>query len=391
MKPIITTLLLAFIISIRLNAQVAEIPFELKDGLILLKANINDNKEANTFIFDTGAISDLLDSTTANKLGLKANYKQNVSGAGGTKSYDIILYQKLTLQSKIKIDGTHLILTDLTKLKDKLGRNFDGIIGYSLLKMYITKIDYENKKILLYDKIKNVNTIGYEAIPFEFGKEIPIPQFDISITLKNGKSFTDRVLFDSGAGLTLLINTPYNENNKISEQVGKSLISSNENLHGKSISENIAIKSMKIGGYDLNEMVVAIAHDKDGVSSYEGYLGILGGKVISKFNVILDYSSKTLYLKPNNRFNKPFEFPLSGIELKKVENTIIVDKVEKASSAYKNGIRKGDKLISINKNVSGNLEVYRQFLKNEGEKVYLVIINSEGKTKKRKIKLKRLL
>ena len=111
MKPIITTLLLAFIISIRLNAQVAEIPFELKDGLILLKANINDNKEANTFIFDTGAISDLLDSTTANKLGLKANYKQNVSGAGGTKSYDIILYQKLTLQSKIKIDGTHLILT----------------------------------------------------------------------------------------------------------------------------------------------------------------------------------------------------------------------------------------------------------------------------------------
>ena len=172
MKPVITTLLLSFIISIHLNAQVAEIPFELKNDLILLKVNINDDTEYRTFVFDTGATSDLLDSTTANKLGLKANYKQNASGAGGTKSYDIILYQKLTLQSKIKIDSTHLILTDLTKLKDKLGRNFDGIIGYSLLKMYITKIDYENKKILLYDKIKNVNTIGYEAIPFEFGKEI---------------------------------------------------------------------------------------------------------------------------------------------------------------------------------------------------------------------------
>ena len=44
----------------------AEIPFELKDGLILLDVNINDNIEANTFVFNTGAASNLLDSTTAN-------------------------------------------------------------------------------------------------------------------------------------------------------------------------------------------------------------------------------------------------------------------------------------------------------------------------------------
>ena len=113
-KKIITTLSLVFIISVHLNAQIVEIPFELKNDLILLKVNINDDSEYKTFVFDTGATSDLLDSTTAEKLGLKANYKQDVSGAGGTKSYDIILYQKLTLQNKIVIDSTHLILTNLT-------------------------------------------------------------------------------------------------------------------------------------------------------------------------------------------------------------------------------------------------------------------------------------
>ena len=391
MRKILTTLSLLFISIVSLNAQIAEIPFELKNDLILLKVKINDNPEARTFIFDTGATSDLLDSIAANKLGLKANYKQDVSGAGGTKSYDIILYQKLTLQNKIEIDSTHLVLTDLTKLKDALEKDFDGIIGYSLLTKYITKIDYENQKILLYDKIQHLDTIGYKAVPFEFGNGIPIPQFDISITLKNGESFTDKILFDSGAGLTLLVNTPYNEKHKISTKADKSLVSESENLHAKSISEDIAIKSMFIGGYDLSEMVISIAHDKDGVSGYEDYLGILGAKVISRFNIILDYSSSILYLKPNKKFGQPFEFPLSGIKLKKVNDGVTISRIEKTSCAYKKGIRKGDKIISVNRNSSGNIKIYREFLKKEGEIIHLKIIDSKGKSKKVKLKLKRLL
>lgn len=386
-----TTLLLALIISIHLNAQIAEIPFELKNGMILLDVNINDNTEVSTFIFDTGATSDLVDSTIANKLGLKSNYKQPVAGAGGTKFYDIVLSQKLTLQNKIEIDGTHLVLTDLTKLKDRLERNFDGIIGYSLLKKYITKIDYENQKILLYNKIENIDTKGYKSINFKFENGIPIPQFDISITLRNGETYTDKILFDSGASLTLLINTPYNEKHKLSEKTGKSLISKSENLHGESISERIAIQSINIGGYELNDMVIAIAHDKNGVSSYENYLGILGAKIISRFNIVLDYSTSKLYLKPNNIYNKPFEFPLSGIKLKKVEDNIIIYRIEKTSTAYKKGIRKGDKLISVNKDSSRNITAYKELLKREGDKIYLTIINSKGETKKIKIQLKRLL
>jgi|TARA_B110000238_G_C16077229_1_gene417710 hypothetical protein len=389
MKKII--LLFALIISINSNAQIAEIPFELKNGLILLDININDNTEANTFVFDTGATSDLLDSTTANKLGLEANYKQDVSGAGGTKSYDIILNQKYKLQNKIEINNTHLVLTDLTKLKERLERNFDGIIGYSLLKKYITKIDYENQKIFLYNKIENVDTEGYKTINFEFENGIPIPQFDISITMRNGETYTDKILFDSGAGLTLLINTPFSEIHKLSEKAGKSLISKSENLHGESISEDIAIQSMNLSGYELNDLVVSIAHDKNGASSYENYLGILGAEVISRFNIVLDYSSSTLYLKPNNSFSKSFEFPLSGIRLKKVDDNVIVDRVEETSSAYKQGIRKGDELIYINKDSSGNIKTFRKLLKKEGDIISLTTINSKGETKKIKIKLNRLL
>lgn len=157
-------------------------------------------------------------------MSLKANYKQDVSGAGGTKSYDIILNQTLSLEKNIEIKNTHLVLTDLTKLKDKLEKNFDGIIGYSLLKKYVTKIDYEKQKILLFNKINEVDTSQFKSIKIELDNGIPIPQFDISIGLINGETHSGKILFDSGAGLTLLINTPYNQKYKLNQKQ-ESLIS----------------------------------------------------------------------------------------------------------------------------------------------------------------------
>ena len=375
-----------------LNAQIARIPFELVDDLMYVKVKINDNAKENVFVFDTGATADLLDSSIAKELGLKPNYKQNTTGAGGTKSYDVILSQKLSLNNSISVDNTHLVLSDLSRIIRRSGKKFDGIIGYSLLKDHVTKIDYDSNEILVYNKIQDLTTDGYESISFEFGNGIPIPQFDINITLRNSETFKGKVFFDSGAGLTILMNSPFAESNEISNKVKKRLISKSENLHGESTSEKIAIKSMNIGGYRLSEMPINIAHDKNGVSSYEDYLGILGGAVISKFNVILDYNTSTLYLKPNKNFTKPFDFPMSGISLIKTEDgKIIIDSVEKTSTAFKNGIRKGDQILSVNNDSSGNIQNYRAYLKQENSSVNLVYSSSKGKQKTTTIKLERLL
>ena len=375
-----------------LNAQIARIPFELVDDLMYVKVKINDNAKENVFVFDTGATADLLDSSIAKELGLKPNYKQNTTGAGGTKSYDVILSQKLSLNNSISVDNTHLVLSDLSRIIRRSGKKFDGIIGYSLLKDHVTKIDYDSNEILVYNKIQDLTTDGYESISFEFGNGIPIPQFDINITLRNSETFKGKVFFDSGAGLTILMNSPFAESNEISNKVKKRLISKSENLHGESTSEKIAIKSMNIGGYQLSEMPINIAHDKNGVSSYEDYLGILGGAVISKFNVILDYNTSTLYLKPNKNFTKPFDFPMSGISLIKTEDgKIVIDRVEKTSTAFKNGIRKGDQILSVNNDSSGNIQNYRAYLKQENSSVNLVYSSSKGKQKTTTIKLERLL
>ncbi|MFY0603399.1 MAG: aspartyl protease family protein [Flavobacteriaceae bacterium] len=376
----------------QLSAQVAQIPFETKDnGHIYLKVKVNDSDKVLNFVFDTGATSDLLDIKTSKSLGLKPNYQQSVEGAGGSKTYDIILNQQLHLEKGISIDNTNLVLTDLSSFHELSDRGFYGIIGYSLIRKFITKIDYETNELILYKKLNEVNLSGYKAIPFKFGNGIPIPQFDISITLKNGETFSGRILFDSGAGLTLSVNTPFSKQKRLSEKSGKSIVSKSQNLSRTSISEEVAISSLTIGGYEFKDLTITLSNDTSGVSAYPNYLGIMGAKIIQRFNVVLDYSSKRLYIKPNRKFDSAFEFPVSGIRLKNIEGKIIVDDVVDSSQAYKLGLRKGDQVIAVNDTKSKEVSTFRRMLKKEGKEVTVKVLKPTGETKNYTFKLVRLL
>lgn len=379
--------------TLSLEAQVAEIPFELEDnGHTILKVKVNDISEVLNFVFDTGAMTDLLNASVAEKMGLKANYQQPVSGGGGTKTYDFILSQKLVLQNNIEVENTNILITDLTQLSSIADRDIDGVMGYSLLKDYFTKIDYDSKKLLLYEKMEDIDLTGYKAIPFQFKNGITIPQFDVSMTLNNGEKFTGLVLFDSGAGsFTLWINTPFSRTNQLSKKAVKSIITQSQNLTKKSSLEEIAIKSVDIAGFTLEELTVFLSDDELGVSSYEGYLGLLGAGIIKRFNVILDYDAKTLYLKPNKNFKSNFVFPSSGIRLKRADNKILIYSVDKTTPAYKMGIREGNEIISVDGDISGSLKIYNRLLRREGAEVSLKILHADGEIKTHKLKLMRLL
>lgn len=394
MKRIVLQFLILFVIGYytQMTAQVAEIPFELgDDGHIFLKVKVNNSNETLNFIFDTGATSDLLDPAIAKQYGLQPDYQQDVQGAGSTTTYDVVLNQRLILSEKVIIDQTHLVLVDLGRLNEVADETFDGIIGYSLLKKYIVQFDYLEQKLLLFERLEDVSINGYEAISFEFGQGIPIPQFDIEFALNNGDSFRGKVFFDTGAALTLLMNSPFSQRNKIAEKAVKSLISKSDNLNKTSISEEVAIKSIKIGNFLLGPLTAGIAHDEEGVSGYEEYLGILGSRIAKRFHVVLDYQSKTLFLKPNATFQSPFEFPVSGISLKRSGQEIIVASVSKQSPAYKLGIREGDQVLSINGDQSKSLVTYRRYLEEEGKVAHLKLKTPNEEMRTIKLELKRLL
>jgi hypothetical protein len=372
--------------------EVITLPFKLYENkYILLQLPMENAQDSITFYFDTGATTTLFDTEFTKRYNLKANYTQNVTGAGGTKSYEIILNQKIHITKEKYIENVNIVLEDLTRLKNSLGHRFDGIIGNDIIKNYITKIDFEKKQLSLYKSIDNVTTDNYIEIPFAFKNNIPIPQFPITIELENGTKFSGDIFFDSGAGLTLLMNSPFCKQNNVTAKVGKIISSTTNNLSNKTKTQEVLIKRLEMGQYRFNNLPIGLSSDEAGVSAYKEYLGILGSEIINRFNIILNYTTKKLYLQPNNLYNTPFEIPVSPIQLVYSNGDIIISSVIENTDAERQGLKEGQKIISINNVSSKDIDIYRNMLKQPERKVVIEYLDENNNLKIIKTKLKKLL
>jgi len=386
-------LLLCFVISFHafVSGQIATIPFQLLDNsLVFIKIGVN-NCDSLKFYFDTGAATTLIDETSAQRIGLKPDYEQQIQGAGGNRTYKMALSQSVVIDNDIRLDSINMVIDDLSRLKSTLGQNFDGIIGYDILKNYITNINFDTHTLKLYAFGSKTADSNEYIQHFNFKNGIPIPQFPVTITLQNGKCYSDTVLFDSGAALSLLINTPYKEQNDLLNQLGKTIETQNNNLSKTSTQIETLISSIQIGKFKLGENVIGLASDTIGVSAMKDYLGILGNKVIHQFNFTTDYSEMKLYLQPNQYYNSKPDYPVSGIKLKLVDGKVLVANIVKSSTAFLSGLRENDEILSINGIKSTDLSTYRQILSKENTKVSISFQTQDTAPKTIRIKLKRLL
>lgn len=369
------------------------LPFELYDSKsILIKLPALNGKDSLTFFFDTGASTILLDNHIAEKFNIKADQQQEVPGASGSKMYRYATDQKFFLNKSTTLDHVNFVLDDLSRLNATHGRKFDGIIGNDILSKYLTVVNISKRQILLYPFKTALDTTNYKTIDFVFGNGIPIPRFPIDVQLLNGEKLSGDILFDSGAGLTLFFNTPFQQQNNLLAKVGKTVLSTQNNLSNKSITTLAAISSISIGPYTFRgKLPVNISSDQAGVSSYNGYLGILGSQIINRFDFILDYSSKKLYLKPNFLYSQAFTTAVPPFKIILEEGKVIIDGIMEQSAAYRCGLRKGQIISSINKVKSTDLQVYRQMLLNENKDIEVSYIDSNGQAKQCAFKIEKLL
>ncbi len=148
------------------------------------------------------------------------------------------------------------------------------------------------------------------------------------------------------------------------------------------------VAALEIGSYTLNNPLtyfqdVSLAID---TSLLNGRNGIIGNQLLDRFTIIIDYPKQTLYLKPNRRFNKSFEFDKSGLVVIAADlrlKSLIVHDVIAGSPADKAGILPGDKITHFNGLpvfLRSLEEVTNKLRKKEGKKIKLrVKRNNESK------------
>lgn len=380
-------LLLFSNISICKDNPIGQIPFTINDdGLIIITLNINNHKAPN-FVLDTGASGTVINRNLATRLNLQLREEtfQSTGANGVVKNRRRTQKQRISLNEKIVLEEVEMSVVDLSDLG-----SINGIIGFDFFRNYVTETNFDTKIISFYKRKEKPDTKGYKCISFD--ESFCTPEIKVSVSLPNDETFTGVVLFDTGnAGSPFSFNTPFVNKYNLTSKFEKLITSESRGINSTSKNSSGVATSIKIKGFGLSEIPITLSSTKQGVSSKETYMGILGLEYISKFNFILDYNKKRIYLKPNKSFSNAFHFPLSGIGLETNENGVFIKYISEPSKAYNKGLRAGQQLISIDGAEGRDKSFYKTALKMENEEVSLVVKLENGSVKTVKILLIRLI
>ncbi len=371
------------------NKNRQQINFKLINNLIVFPLEIN-GKEL-SFILDTGVNKTILFNLSQNdSIGLNNIEKLNLQGLGTGSSVEAIISKNNNLRIKNAVsrnETIYVILNDFFDLSSKMGRTIHGIIGYNLFKDFIVKINYKSKKIDFY----NPKTFIYnkcrkcEEFPLSFHRKKPYIDVDVQLdTIGNDKTNV-KLLVDSGGSDAIWLFEDSKEEIKTPIRYFNDILG--EGLSGTIFGNRSRIPKVFLGNYEIKNPTASFL---DTISthiarSFKERNGSIGGGILKRFKVWIDYPNQKITLKKNGSLNKGFNYNMSGLDVVyngkqlvrekevksfnrtynedvsnnnsislitsyayKFKHSYKIHKVVKNSSAYKAGLLKGDIIYKIN-------------------------------------------
>jgi hypothetical protein len=358
---------------------------QLTGGIVLLQGRLDPFPDTLNFILDTGSGGISLDSATTAYFGLKPEpSNRTIRGIAGMRTVSFVNNRRLVLPG-LTIDSLNFHVNDYSILTSVYGEKIDGIIGYSVLNRFIIKIDYDSSQIEFWTK----GSLKYPRGGFLLRPVINTLPVQ-SLRIKDGKTINSRFLYDMGAGLNMMLTSDFVKDSNLLNKKRKLFTKEAEGLGGKVDMSLTVIKEVKIGPYKFRKVPIYIFEDKYNITSYPYLAGILGNDLLRRFNVILNYDRRDIYLTPNSHFNEPFDYSYSGIELYYENGQIILGDVAKDSPAEAVGLKEGDVVIAIDRNFNQNLNQYKIALQTAGDRIKVIVLRS-GELKEFTIKVKSIL
>ncbi len=341
---------------------------QLTGGVILLHGRLSNYPDTLNFILDTGSGGISLDSTVVEKLKLKSTPSDKIiRGIAGIQNVRFVNNHSLLLPGLL-VDSLNFHIIDYGILTAVYGEQIDGIMGYSVLNRYIVKVNYDSSFLEFWTKGNYKYPRGGHLLK-PFISTIPLHV----IRIKDARQIDTRLLFDMGAGLNMMLSSDFVKDSSIFDKKRKMYTKEAEGLGGKIDMQMTVIKEIKIGPYRFRNVPIFIFDDTYNVTSYPLLGGLIGNDILRRFNVILNYEKRDIYIIPNTHFNEAFDYSYTGIELYYINQQIIIGDVAKNSPAEQIGLLEGDVVISINKNFKQNMTEFKVALQNSGDKISMII------------------
>jgi hypothetical protein len=408
-KNILSLFPFLFVLNIALVAQIPgfnmekgvkkiDIPFEKQDNFIIINL-VFQGIFPLKFIFDTGAEHTILIKKNITTI-LQTPYDREIVIMGTDMKTQIKAY--ITRRMRMDLQGLSLVKDilvldeDYFKFEQFLGLNVHGILGAEVFKGHIIKIDYVKQVLTVYDPsvFREPDFKKYERVPIEVVRSKPY----IKIPSKINKDSTVqlKLLMDTGASLSLLLHAYSTPGLDIPKQVIKGNIG---NGLGGTIDGYIGrVNVLNFGALSIGNIITHFHElnlDTDSVFLNQRN-GLIGGDVLSRFTVVIDFNRENAYFLPNRYFKNKFIYDKSGAYIVKhgtEANKFIVWDITPNTPASEVDLQKGDEIITINRIYTRFYQlgaINRIFQGRDGKKIRLAI-RRDGKKMLKTIKLRTLI
>jgi hypothetical protein len=183
---------------------------QLSGGVVMLKATLDNMRDSLTFILDTGSGGISLDSATVKQLGLPlTKTERTIRGIAGIRKVDFAMNHVLKLPG-LQTDSLDFHVNDYEILTNSHGIKIDGIIGFSFLRRYIVKIDFDKNFLEIYTPGQFKYERGGYLIKPKFS---PLPVDELYV--QDNRGVMAKYIFDTGAGLNVLLSTDFDKDSSI--------------------------------------------------------------------------------------------------------------------------------------------------------------------------------
>ena len=348
-------------------------PFtQLSGGIVILRAQIDDHPDTLNFVFDTGSGGISLDSVTVQYLGFKKERSdRTIRGIAGIKMVEFAYNHTLKLPG-LQVDKLDFHINDYELLTSVYGIKIDGIIGFSFLRRFIVHLDYDRQLMEVYSPGRFRYPKGGHMLHPDFST-LPLQM----ATIEDERTVQSRFIFDTGAGLTFLLSKEFAQDSLIFKRKRKFYPTQAEGLGGKKRMDITVTKEIKLGPYKFRNVPVHIFDDEYNVTSYPMLGGLIGNDIMRRFNVILNYPERRIYIKPNNHFAESFDYSYTGLGIYLLNGEIRVIDIIEGSPGDKAGFQPGDIIFSVENNYTKNIQTYKTLFQNSIGKVKVIIFRNQ--------------
>ena len=414
------------------NKKKIVIPFKLINNLIFIPINVN-GVELN-FLLDTGVEETILLSLEDKEVNLNNIEKIKLRGLGGAEAVEGLKSSNNILAIQDLIDRHHnlyIVLDQNFNFSTHIGIPVNGIIGYSFFKNNLVEINYDSKKMTVWNEDKKIRKRihkKYVTVPISIENSKPYAQ---ALVTMNTVETAVKLLLDLGNSDAIWLFQDINPAIKVPQK-------SFDDYLGKGFSGDVLGKRTRIAKFNIDKFefenpIIAMPDNKSikSVTMVENRMGSIGGEIFKRFTVILDYKNNQLFLKKSKQFELPFNYNMSGIELQNegmqwVQETVplktvyigditfdesgnkvntnfkykftlkpiyTIANIRKDSPAELCGLKKGDTIIRINNTLGYkySLQEINDILKSEEGKWLHFEIERNNQILKFKFQLKSIL